>query len=207
MNGGMQAEKNYADGELIAMIKDAARLDAAITFLYRQHFEILCTHIEQNQGSRQDAEDIFQEALVAFINLVQKNKFRGEAGIKTFLFAINKNMWLNELKRRGRAVARETIFENEKQTADPGINNIITGREARLQMLAVMDKLGETCRKILLAFYYENLAMKEIVKTMDYENEQVLRNKKYKCLKNLEQLLTNNPLLAQTLKAALQYEQ
>jgi DNA-directed RNA polymerase specialized sigma subunit len=70
-----------------------------------------------------------------------------------------------------------------------------------------MDKLGEGCKKILLAFYYENLSMKEILNTMNYENDQVLRNKKHKCLKQLEQLLTADPALAKTLKAALQYGQ
>ena len=49
--------------------------------------------------------------------------------------------------------------------------------------------------------------MKEIVKNMNYENEQVLRNKKYKCMKNLEQLLSGNPALVKKLKTALQYEQ
>jgi len=38
---------------------------------------------------------------------------------------------------------------------------------------------------------------------IDYQNEQVLRNKKYKCLKSLEQMLTADPELAQRFKNAL----
>jgi hypothetical protein len=49
--------------------------------------------------------------------------------------------------------------------------------------------------------------MKEILATMNYENDQVLRNKKHKCLKQLEQMLTIDPALAKTLKDALQYGQ
>ncbi len=203
----MEVVKNYSDEELIAMIKDDPTPENAIVFLYTHHFENLRFYIQQNQGSFQDAEDIFQEVIVAFIELVQKNKFRGEASIKTFLYSINKNMWLNELKRKDRAIVRETNFETGKQITDSGIDDMIAGREARLQMLRIMDKLGELCKKILLAFYYDNVSMKEIVKTMNYENEQVLRNKKYKCMKNLEQLLSGNPLLVKTLKTALQYEQ
>jgi len=136
-----------------------------------------------------------------------QNRFRGDASIKTFLFAINKNTWLNELKRRGRAGVREAKFETAKETVDEGISMYIAGRESRIQVLEIMDKLGEGCKKILLAFYYENLSMKEILNTMNYENDQVLRNKKHKCLKQLEQLLTADPALAKTLKAALQYGQ
>ena len=139
----MEVVKNYSDEELIAMIKDDATPDNAIVFLYNHHFENLRLYIQQNQGSLQDAEDIFQEVIVAFIELVQKNKFRGEASIKTFLYSINKNMWLNELKRKGRALVRETNFETSKPIADTGFDDIIAGREARLEMLGIMDKLGE----------------------------------------------------------------
>ena len=35
--------------------------------------------------------------------------------------------------------------------------------------------------------------MKEIAEKMpEYENEQVLRNKKYKCMKSLEQMINDN---------------
>jgi hypothetical protein len=45
--------------------------------------------------------------------------------------------------------------------------------------------------------------MRDILKTLNYENEQVVRNKKYKCLKQLEQMLTGQPALAKSLKSLL----
>ena len=38
--------------------------------------------------------------------------------------------------------------------------------------------------------------MKEIVDHLPYENEQVVRNKKYKCLQSLTGLIKGNPALA-----------
>jgi DNA-directed RNA polymerase specialized sigma subunit len=69
--------------------------------------------------------------------------------------------------------------------------------------MQVVEQLGDTCKKILVMFYYENLSMKEILSSLEYENEQVVRNKKYKCLKQLEQMITSNPSLTQTLKNIL----
>ena len=203
----MEVIKTYTEDELLLAIRNDINIDGAIRYLYRTYFDGLSVYVQQNQGSRQDAEDIFQETIVAFVQLVKQNKFRGDASIKTFLFAINKNTWLNELKRRDRAGVREAKFETAKETTDEGITRYIAGREARTQVMGIMDKLGEGCKKILLAFYYENLSMKEILSTMNYENDQVLRNKKHKCLKQLEQLLTESPALAKTLKDALQHEQ
>ena len=45
--------------------------------------------------------------------------------------------------------------------------------------------------------------MKEILEATDYENEQVVRNKKYKCLKQLEHMINEKPFLKQTLKNLL----
>jgi len=56
--------------------------------------------------------------------------------------------------------------------------------------------LGEPCKKILTLFYYDNLSMKEIVEHLPYENEQVVRNKKYKCLQALTGLIKDNPAIA-----------
>ena len=65
-----------------------------------------------------------------------------------------------------------------------------------MQLSSLLNKLGESCRKILELFYYENLSMKEIVSHLHYENEQVVRNKKYKCLQQLTDMIRKNPQAA-----------
>jgi RNA polymerase sigma factor (sigma-70 family) len=202
----MEVVKKYTDTELLAAVKSSISIDGAIKFMYREYYGLLKIYTCQNSGTDEDAQDIFQEVLVAFINLAQKDKFRGESSVKTFLYALNRNIWLNELKKRGRAERRDTIFEKEKDTEMMDVSYFIAQAEMQKQILTVVEELGETCKKILLAFYYENLSMKEILTTLSYESEQAVRNKKCKCLKQLEQLLTANPNLAQTLKNALNHE-
>jgi RNA polymerase sigma factor (sigma-70 family) len=202
----MEIVKKYTDAELIEAIKSPKTIDAAIKFLYREYYEQLRIYTCQNSGSVADAQDMFQDVVVAFIELAQRDKFRGESSIKTFLFSMNRNMWLNELKKRGNAEKRNTAFEMGKENADMDISHLIVQNESRKQILAVVNELGETCKKILLAFYYENLPMKEILTNLHYESEQAVRNKKCKCLKQLEQLLSAHPNLEKILKNALQYE-
>jgi RNA polymerase sigma factor (sigma-70 family) len=204
----MQVVKKYTDSDLLEAIKSLqkADLDGAIKYMYRAYYELLSVYTCNNSGNEEDAQDVFQEVLVAFIDLVQKNKFRGESSIKTFLYTMNRNIWLNELKKRGKAEKRNMIFENEKDSNLLDVSHLIVQNETRKQILSIVDELGEICKKILLAVYYENLSMKEILLNVEYETEQALRNKKSKCLKQLEQLLTANPMMAKTLKAALQYE-
>lgn len=199
----MEVIRQFSDPELVDNLKANRKLNESVKFLYRSHFESLSWYVLNNQGSRQDAEDIFQEAVVSFIDLVQKNKFRGESSIKTFLYSLNRHIWLNELKRRGRALQREMKYEKGRDQSEMDVSHQVAGREAKLQVMNLVNQLGEICKKILVMFYYESLPMKEILQNLDYENEQVVRNKKYKCLKQLEQLISAQPELKEHLKALL----
>jgi len=199
----MEVIRNFPDSELVKNLKSGQRMDESIKAIYRSHFESLCWYVMNNSGSRQDAEDIFQEVVVNFIDMVQKDKFRGESTIKTFLFSLNRYTWLNELKRRGRAMVREEKYERGQERVEMDTSHFIDDREGRSEVLRIVGELGETCRKILLLFYYENMSMKEILDVTDYETEQVVRNKKYKCLKQLEQMIMEKPFLKETLKNLL----
>ena len=202
----MEIRRNYNDMTLLQTLRSDAKPDDVIKHLYRTQFEITTAYVKQNSGSHEDAEDIFQEVILTFIELVKKDKFRGESSISTFLYALTRNIWLNELKKRGRSKQREEKFEKGKEMTELDVSKFLINRETKAKLMQLVDGLGETCKKILLAFYFENLAMKEILKTLDYENEQVVRNKKYKCLKQLGQMIGQQSNLAKNLKSVLTYE-
>lgn len=195
------------DQELLAALSGNREMDKAVRFLYRHYFEALSVYTRQNSGSEQDAEDVFQEVVVTFIELVAQGKFRGESSIKTFLYSLNRHIWLNELKKRSRMQQRNLKFEKAKEDVEVDVSAYIAGREARDQVMRVIEQLGDACKQVLLAFYYHDLSVKEMLAFLPYENEQVVRNKKYKCLKKLEEMLHENPALANNLKTMLAYEQ
>ncbi len=190
----MNAKITFSDEALAEAIKEKRNLDQAINHLYQEHAAVTRSFIMGKGGSEQDAEDIFQETVIAFIDTVRKGKFRFESGIRTFLIAISKNLWFNELRKRQRAENRERMFETGRDPEDPDVSEAIVDRELNQQLQKLLAGLGDSCRKILTLFYYENLSMKEIVAHLHYENEQVVRNKKYKCLQQLTGMLKENPV-------------
>ena len=190
----------FSDAELISSLMNNSRTNPALQFIYRNYFDVLSRYILNNSGSEQDAEDIFQEVLVAFVNLVRAGKFRGDSSVKTFLFSLNKNIWLNELKRRGRAGVREEKYEKLNAQLDNTADVTMEFQQTKNDLMKVIDELGEACKKILLLYYFENRSMKEILTALPYENEQVVRNKKSKCLKKLESTVTANKTLHIQLK-------
>ncbi|MCX2575290.1 RNA polymerase sigma factor [Pedobacter sandarakinus] len=195
-----------SDSEIIEMLSKQTFSSEAIGALYQNHFSVLSGYILQNQGAPQDAEDIFQEVIVNFIEIIRAGKFRGDSSISTFLFSLNRFTWLNELRKRNKSAIREQNYQTALGDAEPDVSKLMVHREEKNLIYATIDLLGAVCKKILLAYYYENLPMKEILTQVEFENEQTLRNKKSKCMKHLGTILSKDPLLAKKFKAALTYE-
>ena len=185
---------NFSDDAIVAGIL-SNDLNDIIFYIYRQYAELISFNVVTMGGSLQDGEDIFQETVVTFIDIVRKSKFRGESSVKTFLVSVARNIWLNELKRRKSGDQRAKVFETSRGHIENDVIENLNKREMREQVLSLISRLGESCRKVLTLFYYENLPFEEIVRKMGYESEQVARNKKYKCMKELSDLIRDNPVL------------
>lgn len=199
----MASVQTFTDEELISSLKTAALRNNAIRGMYKQYFDVLSGYIINNNGSEEDAEDIFQEVIVNFIALVEQNKFRGESSVKTFLYSMNRFAWLNELKRRGRANVRENIYEKGRDLVIDDAAKPVIQKEASLELQQIMDSLGEICKKILMMFYYGEAGIKEIMQETNYESEQAVRNKKSKCMKQLATMIEENADLKNSLKNLL----
>ena len=186
-------DKHFLPDEAILDGILSANLNDVIFYIYRQYADYIVFNVASMGGGLQDGEDIFQETVVTFIDLVQRRKFRGDSSIKTFLTSIAKHIWLNELKRRKSVNHRESRFSTERDQEQ--LFDSYEDQEIKAQFLTLLSQLGDSCRQVLTLFYYENLTFAEIMEKMGYESEQVVRNKKYKCLRELTALVRDNPFL------------
>ncbi len=201
----MKIGKRYSDEEIIRQIKSGTNLDQPVGYLYTEHFNNLIHFIRKNKGNQEDAEDIFQETILVFVDLVQQEKFRRDSSIKTFLYAIARNLWLSELKKRDRMFIKDTEYYNTHTKESADLQEMLIRNESKNKVLELIEKLGEACKKILILYYYDNLSMKEIYEQMHYESEQVVRNQKYKCMKKLTEWIEGNPNMKNTVKDLLAY--
>jgi RNA polymerase sigma factor (sigma-70 family) len=202
----MQAVRTYSDVELVNALKHPNEMDAATRFIYKEYYGLLENYIINNSGNKEDAADIIQETIIAFIEIVEDNKFRGDASIKSFLYAITRNLWLAELRKRSSSDNRNRVYEKAKDVTEQAAVQHLEHREHFAVIQNLFDKLGSKCKQLLMLVYYEDLSMNDIIKQMpDYQNEQVLRNKKYKCMKQLEQLMQQDESLRTQFKNALKH--
>src|ERR1700759_2767217 len=117
----MHIARSYSDQELLIELKRKEKLNDAISFMYQEYYGLLESYILNNKGSKEDAADIIQETMVAFIEIVEQDKFRGDASIKSFLYSVTRNLWLSELRKRNSADNRNRIFEKAKDETEQGM--------------------------------------------------------------------------------------
>lgn len=126
--------------------------------LYERYYPYIVGQIVQQGGSQEDASDIFQEAVLIFIDKVRKDQFRGESSVQTFLSAIARNIWLTEIRTRDRRRKREHVYQDQFEVIEynPSPMTGLTGESLE----STMNLLGEACRKLLIGFYYEKKSMR-----------------------------------------------
>lgn len=175
-----------------------AKRDKALKYIYEQCRGQIHNYVLVNSGNESDACDMQQEAMIVFYENVRDNKFKGESSITTYLFSIAKFKWLNELKKNRSASERHLkVIKEEKE---PDALDIIMKKEDEKLILDLISKLGKTCKNLLIQSFYFNSNIKEIVQKLGFSNEQVARNKKYKCLKGLKSLLNSDSKTTAILK-------
>lgn len=195
-----------SETRLLEAIRLKRPADWAIRRLYQDGYRMCSSYVLNNGGNSQDAEDVFQDVIVAFIEMVQDGRFRGESSITSLLFSMMRHQWLNELRRRGRAQKRETAYAGAPANTESNPAAGLLRAGLRDEVTRLVGSLGEVCRDILLAFYFEGLPIREILSRTGYQNEQVLRNKKAKCMKTLVEKLANNGELLDYFKSMLEHE-
>lgn len=182
---------NQKDQQIIdGILKGGLSEEQQLRRLYKENLASIKAFILTNNGNEADANDVFQDALVVLYRQIKQKKFRGESSIKTYLYAICKNLWYQKLKREKRAME---IYEQVPQQIleDPYLR---LQKDERLKFIfEILDELGESCKKMLLKALYYQFSMEEIAEQMEFKNAQNARNKKYKCLKSLQNLIANKP--------------
>ena len=185
-------------------------INRPVRYLYEHYFEDAATEIKLRGGSDDDAADMFQEAVLILIEKIKTGKFRQESSIKTFLVGIARNLWLFEKRTRERRSSREMLYTisegSDINTEDLDIGERIFSKSNTDVIQTLFKQVGEVCSKILIGFYYENSSMKNLLQRFHFDNEQVLRNRKSRCMKKLKKLLTDQPELLQQLKILSVYE-
>lgn len=127
-------------------------------------------------SDKANAEDIFQEGVsIAYVNLME-GKFQGKSSFTSYLIGICKNLISSE--RRRKKLTFEEISPETPEITEEQIVEISKVDEA-------LNLVSKDCKELLKLYFYEKKNFSELVIKFNLSNEQVVRTKKYRCLRNL----------------------
>jgi RNA polymerase sigma factor (sigma-70 family) len=171
-----------------ALLKGLALNDSkAIETIYRNNFPMIQAFILQNNGSYDEARDVFQEAMIALYEKAQSESFVLTCQIKTYVYSVCRRLWLKRLQQLGRfANHMDSLEETVPVEEDLDLH------EKRNAEFAIMDRamnsLGEPCKSLLEGYYIKKMGMQELAAEFGYTNADNAKNQKYKCLMRLKKL-------------------
>ena len=166
--------------------------DKTLEKVYRHNYKMVRSYVMKNNGTEDEAKDVFQDAMiVTWMNLKEgKFEIRNEFSLSAYLYRIAKNKWLDKL----RAKSKVQKF-SEDLTADP-----LSGEELELAeesqrkveyLGSLFGRLDEKCKQVLTHFYYEKKRLEEIAADMSYDVGSI-RTIKYRCMQRLRKMHKEN---------------
>ena len=119
----------------------------ALRHLYKDYYRMVAKLVLDNSGSEESVKEIFQNGIIVFFNKVKQKDFILNRSCKTFLYAICKNLWLNELRKNKRQSPLEQ--QHQEIASDENFAQVLETTEQQQLLLQLLDKTGDECKKIL----------------------------------------------------------
>jgi RNA polymerase sigma factor (sigma-70 family) len=158
----------------------------AIESIYKDNYNLVQALVINNNGTTEDAKDIFQEAMIVLYEKVQSGTFELNCQIKTFIYSVSRRLWLKRLMQQNRFQLSDG--HEESISIDEDMEEHEKRNTEFVMMEKAMNGLGEPCKSLLEAFYLQKKSMQEIAGSFGYTNSENAKNQKYKCLVRLKKL-------------------
>lgn len=165
---------------------------AVIDYLYKEVGPVVKRIIQNMGGRAEDADDIFQEGIIAAFVNIKSGKYTLEESTKfsSYLTQICKYKWYDRTKSANetRNVPITIDFEDN---AD--IVSTMETEEKYNKLQSVIGELGANCQEILKRFYWKQESMEEIGEALNMQTKSA-KNSKYRCMEQLRKLINEKNL-------------
>jgi len=157
---------------------------------YRQEFIAMIR--AKYKMSNDDAMDIYQVATLRLYNNVVKGKMTMMYdSIKPYLFSIGLNVY-KEMVREDMKIplSRNPLEWVDDRGEGQEVADAAMLKESLLEATKkAIEKLGDPCPSMLTRFYHFPASITQLMEELGYKNDATAKNKKYKCLQQLRELL------------------
>lgn len=190
---------NLSSNEIINGIRKSDK--KVLHALYRSYFGQVSRYVQRHHGNLEDAQDVFQEAIVVIFEKSRSTDFVLTCSFKSFFYTIVRFLWNAQVYKKHRTT---TVLINEfDEFGDlEGLDNetirIIEESETKRFIQKHFSTLSDKCQ-LLLKLFIERVPMKEIADLMGV-SEKFVKKKKFECKEKLINRIQNDPYYVEFFK-------
>lgn len=171
-----------------ALLQGLARNEKrAVETIYRDNYNVIQSLIINNNGSADDAKDVFQEAMIVLYEKARSGNFELNCQIRTYVYSVCRRIWLKKLQQSNRFTSELNGLDSLVPVEEDIEEHSRRDHEFEMMNKAISN-LGEPCKSLLEAYYLQKKNMQEIALSFGYTNAENAKNQKYKCLVRLKKI-------------------
>jgi RNA polymerase sigma factor (sigma-70 family) len=176
----------------VEIIEGLRKRDSRVLkYIYKTCLEPVQHMILNNNGTQEDAKDIFQEAIIiAFRNVMEDNQFGLKSSFQTYIYSIARLLWLKHLR-----ISRKNMknFNENHEYIDFVEPQPFTSADLKYSLYQkTFLELPDDCQKILKLFL-DGVPQKEIANLLGYKSENYISKRKHFCKEYLIKKIKENP--------------
>ena len=160
------------DERIIDAIKQD-RDNEALSILYSRTLKKVIHFVKKNSGTQNEAEDVFQDAVVVFFDAVKENKLKTDTSVDGYIFTVARNVWFRKLNRDKKIITTDFDYESMNQPEVSFFDGLIEEEKATA-FASVFNTLQERCKTLLTYIYFHKHTMNEICEKMGTIYEKLL---------------------------------
>ena len=169
-----------------------------VPLLYKKVLPQVEKYIKRSSGSKEDAFDAFQDALMIFYKQVVKNSFDPKYKVFGYLYRVSINLWINKLKKDKKIQWMEDLIEPEPE--DMIIAEVMYAPKNGNLLESLFSGIGEKCVELLTCSVYYNLLMEDIAIRMNFPSVSAVKMQQKRCKQKLMNEIDKNPSLLNKLR-------
>jgi len=121
-----------------------------------------------------DWEDVVDEIVINIIEKLQKQEFRGESSIGTFIYTITSRRIIDFIRKKSK-VLRHAPEPNPFPAPDDHVENL----ERSKMMAENLAKLKPKYKEVLFLYYYRDLSREEVARRLGISPRRVSERVNY----------------------------
>ena len=174
-------------GELVRQLR--AGNNRPMKVLFERYSDYCVAGLQRHvHCSPEDAEDIFQDAVLVFRENALYDKIQYTTNLKDYLYSICFNLHrARQQQRVQRNGHRQKIAEHlyDRYEVSQVEKDIHQQEQQTIVKLAfaAFDRLGENCQRLLTYFYIDELDNTTIARKMNLANTNVVKSNKLRCVR------------------------